>query len=85
MRVTNAGYKDPNNLKFENITILGVPYPPTSTAVSSTSRRDGVSTTTSTYTEHYDSEKKVQKPFAITEKCDTLRFFCRRQFEIREM
>nr|XP_019950458.1 PREDICTED: maltase-glucoamylase, intestinal-like [Paralichthys olivaceus] len=28
MKVTNAGYKDPNNLKFENITILGVPNPP---------------------------------------------------------
>ena len=28
MKVTNAGYKDPNNLKFENITVLGVPNPP---------------------------------------------------------
>lgn len=73
MRVTNNGYRDPNNLKFENITILGVPYAPTSTRVSSTSRRDGSSTTTSTYTEDYDSEKKVQKPFAIIEKCDVLR------------
>uniref|UniRef100_A0A7N8WI38 alpha-glucosidase n=1 Tax=Mastacembelus armatus TaxID=205130 RepID=A0A7N8WI38_9TELE len=28
--VTHAGYKEPNNLKFENITILGVPHPPKS-------------------------------------------------------
>lgn len=70
MRVTNAGYKDPNDLKFENITILGVPYPPIITTVTSTSRRDGASTTTSTFTMDYDSEKKVQTPLAITEKCD---------------
>lgn len=63
MRVTNAGYQDPNNLKFENITILGVPYPPISITVTSTSRRDGASTTTNTFTMQYDSEKKVQKPF----------------------
>lgn len=61
MRVINAGYTDPNNLKFENITILGVPFPPTSTSVSSINR-DGASTTTSTYNEYYDSEKKVRKP-----------------------
>uniref|UniRef100_A0A8C6LVZ5 alpha-glucosidase n=1 Tax=Nothobranchius furzeri TaxID=105023 RepID=A0A8C6LVZ5_NOTFU len=28
-----SGYKDPNNLKFENITVLGVPHPPTSVSV----------------------------------------------------
>uniref|UniRef100_A0A7N6B035 alpha-glucosidase n=1 Tax=Anabas testudineus TaxID=64144 RepID=A0A7N6B035_ANATE len=33
MQVTHAGYKDPNNIKFENITILGVPYPPSSVSV----------------------------------------------------
>lgn len=33
MQVTNAGYKDPNNLKFENITILGVPFSPLSVSV----------------------------------------------------
>uniref|UniRef100_A0A8C5HXG7 alpha-glucosidase n=1 Tax=Gouania willdenowi TaxID=441366 RepID=A0A8C5HXG7_GOUWI len=33
MRVTNAGYRDPNNLHFENITILGVPHTPTSVSV----------------------------------------------------
>ncbi|KAM4742529.1 sucrase-isomaltase, intestinal [Anableps anableps] len=30
LQVTKAGYNDPNNLKFENITIMGVPNPPTS-------------------------------------------------------
>ncbi|CAN9511486.1 unnamed protein product [Ophioblennius macclurei] len=33
MQVTNDGYKDPNNLKFEDITILGVPYAPKSVKV----------------------------------------------------
>ncbi|KAG7226089.1 hypothetical protein INR49_018700 [Caranx melampygus] len=33
MQVTNAGYKDPNNLKFENIIILGVPFSPVSVSV----------------------------------------------------
>uniref|UniRef100_A0A4W6E7F6 alpha-glucosidase n=1 Tax=Lates calcarifer TaxID=8187 RepID=A0A4W6E7F6_LATCA len=31
--VTHAGYKDPNNLKFENIIVLGVPSPPMSVSV----------------------------------------------------
>lgn len=58
MQVTRAGYKDPNNLKFENITILGVLYPPT--GVSSISR-DGGSPTTLPHTVNYDAEKKVHK------------------------
>ncbi|XP_028274772.1 maltase-glucoamylase, intestinal [Parambassis ranga] len=33
MQVTNAGYRDPNNLKFEDITILGVPSDPVSVSV----------------------------------------------------
>ncbi|XP_022623710.1 maltase-glucoamylase, intestinal-like [Seriola dumerili] len=33
MQVTNAGYKDPNNLKFENITVLGVPFSPLAVSV----------------------------------------------------
>lgn len=33
MQVTHAGYKDPNNLKFDNIIILGVPAPPKSVIV----------------------------------------------------
>lgn len=30
MQSVHSGFNDPNNLKFENITILGVPYPPKS-------------------------------------------------------
>uniref|UniRef100_A0A3Q3A333 alpha-glucosidase n=1 Tax=Kryptolebias marmoratus TaxID=37003 RepID=A0A3Q3A333_KRYMA len=30
---SSAGYRDPNNLKFENITVLGMPHPPTSVSV----------------------------------------------------
>nr|XP_046244835.1 maltase-glucoamylase, intestinal [Scatophagus argus] len=33
MQVTHAGYEDPNNLQFENITILGFPAPPKSVSV----------------------------------------------------
>ncbi|XP_061924131.1 sucrase-isomaltase, intestinal [Entelurus aequoreus] len=33
MQVTHAGYQDPNNLKFEDITVLGVLHPPTSVSV----------------------------------------------------
>lgn len=64
MRVAKAGYNDTNKLTFENITVLGVPYPPTNTTVTSTSR-DGTSTTTSTFIMDYDTEKKVQKPLAM--------------------
>ncbi|XP_023817356.1 sucrase-isomaltase, intestinal [Oryzias latipes] len=33
MDVTNAGYSDPNNLKFETITVLGVPHAPSAVFV----------------------------------------------------
>uniref|UniRef100_A0A671YCP6 alpha-glucosidase n=1 Tax=Sparus aurata TaxID=8175 RepID=A0A671YCP6_SPAAU len=33
MQVTHAGYQDPNNLKFDNIVILGEPHRPTSVSV----------------------------------------------------
>ncbi|TMS07815.1 Maltase-glucoamylase, intestinal [Larimichthys crocea] len=39
MQVTHAGYRDPNNLKFENINILGVPHPPTSVSVTHVNTR----------------------------------------------
>lgn len=58
MQVTRADYKDPNNLKFENITILGVLYPPS--GVSSISRYGG-SPSTLPHTMNYDAEKKVHK------------------------
>lgn len=58
MKVTYADYKDPNNLTFENITILGVSYPPNSSAVSPISR-EGSPTISLPHTMQYDSEKKV--------------------------
>lgn len=60
MQVTRAGYKDPNNLMFENITILGVSYPPNSSAVSLISG-EGSPTTSLPHTMQYDAEKKVLK------------------------
>lgn len=60
MQVTHAGYKDPNNLTFKNITILGVSYPPNSSAVSSISR-EGSPTISLPHTMQYDAEKKVLK------------------------
>lgn len=73
MQLTNAGYTDPNNLKFENITILGLPLPPTSTEVLS-SDRDGRFTSISNYNEHYDPFKKVQKPFPLKKATDFFYF-----------
>uniref|UniRef100_A0A671MMX9 alpha-glucosidase n=1 Tax=Sinocyclocheilus anshuiensis TaxID=1608454 RepID=A0A671MMX9_9TELE len=55
MHVTHNGYTDPNNLKFENITVMGVTGAPVSVLVS-----DG--TTTNALTEsqvNYDSTRKV--------------------------
>ncbi|KAM9358900.1 sucrase-isomaltase, intestinal [Symphorus nematophorus] len=55
MQVTHAGYKDPNNLKFENITILGVAQPPLSVSVMTGSSTTPVPTTSI----HYNAAKKV--------------------------
>lgn len=66
--MANAGYKDPNNLKFENITILGLPFPPTSIKVFTFNGNRWLTNVT-TYNEYYDPDKKVQKPFF---------FFCSR-------
>uniref|UniRef100_A0A671MM26 alpha-glucosidase n=1 Tax=Sinocyclocheilus anshuiensis TaxID=1608454 RepID=A0A671MM26_9TELE len=57
MHVTHNGYTDPNNLKFENITVMGVTGAPVSVLVS-----DG--TTTNALTEsqvNYDSTRKVKE------------------------
>lgn len=61
MQVTHAGYKDPNNLKFEDITVLGVPYPPESVSVKHIiPGTTGNSTTTLPNTNiQYDADKKV--------------------------
>uniref|UniRef100_A0A8C2ZM00 alpha-glucosidase n=1 Tax=Cyclopterus lumpus TaxID=8103 RepID=A0A8C2ZM00_CYCLU len=61
MQVTHAGYKDPNALKFENITVLGVPHPPMSvsvTHVSGVTRAKSTSTLPTTNIQ-YDGAKKV--------------------------
>lgn len=65
MQVTNAGYRDPNDLKFENITVLGVPYPPSSVSVTHVGTADvGNSVTTVPNTNiQYDADKKVNTLF----------------------
>ncbi|XP_057695527.1 sucrase-isomaltase, intestinal isoform X2 [Corythoichthys intestinalis] len=61
MQVIHAGYRDPNNLHFENITILGVPQPPLSASVTHVgSGSHGNSTTMIPESGiHYDRTKKV--------------------------
>lgn len=61
MQATNAGYKDPNNLKFENITVLGVTSPPKSVSVSRATTRteEGFTKSLEKSNIHYDDVKKV--------------------------
>lgn len=61
MQVTHAGYKDPNNLKFEDITVLGVPYPPLSVSVTHIGATNTEQSTTPVpHTNiEYDADKKV--------------------------
>lgn len=58
MQVTNNGYNDPNNLKFDNIIILGVPTVPASVSVTHVD-----ATNTATILDNnnidYDGAKKV--------------------------
>ncbi|KAF3848025.1 hypothetical protein F7725_021053 [Dissostichus mawsoni] len=54
MRVNRAGYKDPNNLFFENITVLGVAGPPTSVSYTLVGN-----VTTAVANVNYDAAKKV--------------------------
>lgn len=58
MQVTNNGYNDPNNLKFDNIIILGVPTVPASVSVTDV---DATNTTTILDNNNidYDGAKKV--------------------------
>lgn len=58
MQVTNNGYNDPNNLKFDNIIILGVPTVPASVSVTHV---DAENTTTILDNKNidYDGAKKV--------------------------
>uniref|UniRef100_A0A8C6M128 alpha-glucosidase n=1 Tax=Nothobranchius furzeri TaxID=105023 RepID=A0A8C6M128_NOTFU len=61
MQVTKAGYKDPNNLKFENITVLGVPHPPTSVSVThvNTGSHLGATTVLPNTNIYHDGAKEV--------------------------
>ncbi|XDV11576.1 hypothetical protein PO909_000477, partial [Leuciscus waleckii] len=55
MHVAHNGYTDPNSLKFENITVMGVSVAPASVLVS-----DGITTDALSESQlHYDSTKKV--------------------------
>lgn len=78
MNLTHAGYKDPNNLTFENITILGMSLPPKSIAMSTMSRNNGISTTVLKNTQ-YDPAKKVQNRHKTIK-----RNLLPRQFEMTE-
>ncbi|XP_059187897.1 sucrase-isomaltase, intestinal isoform X2 [Centropristis striata] len=61
MQVTHNGYSDPNNLKFETITILGVPYPPAMVSVTHVATGTLEKTITSVPASgiQYDHAKKV--------------------------
>uniref|UniRef100_A0A8C6LWR3 alpha-glucosidase n=1 Tax=Nothobranchius furzeri TaxID=105023 RepID=A0A8C6LWR3_NOTFU len=56
-----SGYKDPNNLKFENITVLGVPHPPTSVSVThvNTGSHLGATTVLPNTNIYHDGAKEV--------------------------
>ncbi|KAM6931697.1 sucrase-isomaltase, intestinal isoform 1-T2 [Lycodopsis pacificus] len=58
MQVTHNGYKDPNLLKFDNITVLGVPHPPTSVSVTQVSSGNSTSTVPTSNIQH-DGAKEV--------------------------
>lgn len=55
MQVLHAGYMDPNNIVFENITVMGVSAPPL--AVSVTHSNNTIQLPASNF--HYDATKKV--------------------------
>ncbi|XP_056138983.1 LOW QUALITY PROTEIN: sucrase-isomaltase, intestinal [Lampris incognitus] len=55
MQVIHAGYKDPNNLEFENITVIGVPQPPISVSVAHDNKTIPLPATSI----HYDIAKQV--------------------------
>ncbi|XP_051801835.1 LOW QUALITY PROTEIN: sucrase-isomaltase, intestinal-like [Acanthochromis polyacanthus] len=61
MQVSRAGYDDPNNLKFEDITVLGIPQSPASVTVTHVPAGGGENTVTTlldTQIEH-DFDKEV--------------------------
>lgn len=61
MEVTHAGYKDPEGLKFDNIVVLGMPYPPiTVTVIPGRFGNLENSTILPKDSIHYDTAKKVK-------------------------
>lgn len=94
MQVTHAGYRDPNNLKFEDITVLGVPHPPVSVSVTHVAAETvGNSTSTVSNTSiQYDEAKKVNTHMFIdivVHKCKikaaTINFFsCQGELPLQE-
>ncbi|XP_053176409.1 sucrase-isomaltase, intestinal isoform X1 [Scomber japonicus] len=58
MQVTHNGYGDPDNLKFEDITVLGVPHTPSSVSVTHVSDGNTVTILPDTNIE-YNAAKKV--------------------------
>lgn len=61
MQVIHAGYIDPNNIKFENITVLGLPHPPRQVTVThvDTGASDNGTTSLPNTNIQYDADKKV--------------------------
>lgn len=68
MKVSHAGYRDPNNLKFEDITVLGVPHPPTSVSVTHVGTGTSANSTTVLPNTNiqYDAVKKVNTHLLVT-------------------
>lgn len=72
MQVTHAGYKDPNNLKFEDVTILGMLARPGPVSVThfSTAPHGNSTTTLPDANINYDVVKKVKMSIDIfVHKC----------------
>lgn len=61
MKVTNAGYKDPSNLTFDDIVILGVPRTP-GVSLTTLSGRD---INLSNATVNYDGVKQVNTDIVV--------------------
>lgn len=61
MQVTHAGYQDPNNLKFDNIVILGEPHRPTSVSVTHVQSSGDTTTNVPDANIQHEGGKQVKK------------------------
>lgn len=59
MQVMHNGYGNPDNLKFDNITVLGVPNAPSSVSVTHVTNGNSTTILPNTSLE-YDATKKVK-------------------------